>query len=299
MSKEATHLIPAAAKALELPDEERIRFIERDRWIGYSRAQKILDKMEHLLDYPKKYRMPNLLIIGDTNNGKTSLLKKFEKMHPAEDRPDQDCCCIPVLYVQISESPDLRSFLDEILNALFSPGPKYEHISVRRDRVMKLLKTVQLKMLIIDEINNLIAGHKKKQRQFLNFIKYLGNALQIPIAGAGVQNAVQAVQSDPQLSNRFEPVFLPRWKMDKEFLSLLASFERMIPLKEPSFLYEKKLAIQLHSMCEGPIGELASLLESAAIYAIHTGKEKIDRKVLAAIDWIPASKRKERAGRGG
>jgi hypothetical protein len=69
------------------------------------------------------------------------------------------------------------------------------------------------------------------QRHFLNVIKYLGNELQIPIVAAGTHDAFNAVQSDPQLSNRFEPALLRRWALTDEYLRLLASFEVALPLE--------------------------------------------------------------------
>ena len=62
-----------------------------------------------------------------------------------------------------------------------------------------------------------------KQRHFLNVIKYLGNELQIPIVAVGTHDAFNAVQSDPQLSNRFEPALLRRWTLTDDYLRLLAS----------------------------------------------------------------------------
>jgi hypothetical protein len=44
-------------------------------------------------------------------------------------------------------------------------------------------------------------------------------------------------------------------------------------------------------MTEGTIGELSTLLKSAAIYAVRTGTERIDASVLAGLEWEPPSAR--------
>ena len=95
--------------------------------------------------------------------------------------------------------------------------------------VVQLLSTVGVKMLIVDEIQHVLAGPMLKQRHFLNVIKYLGNELQIPIVAAGTHDAFNAIQTDPQLSNRFEPALLRRWTLTDEYLRLLASFEVALP----------------------------------------------------------------------
>ncbi len=46
--------------------EGRILALKRPVWIGYPRAQEILNQMESVFNYPSMHRMPNLAIIGDT-----------------------------------------------------------------------------------------------------------------------------------------------------------------------------------------------------------------------------------------
>ena len=63
------HLNELAVKQLNLDDDERIEKIRSDRWIGYPKAKTVLTKLDDLLSYPRTERMPNMLIVGDTNNG--------------------------------------------------------------------------------------------------------------------------------------------------------------------------------------------------------------------------------------
>lgn len=53
-----------------------------------------------LLVFPKQSRMPNLLIVGETNNGKTVLVNRFRDKHPPLDNPNGDAIILPVLYIQ-------------------------------------------------------------------------------------------------------------------------------------------------------------------------------------------------------
>jgi Bacterial TniB protein len=81
-----------------------------------------------------------------------------------------------------------------------------------------------------------MAGNSLRQNWFLNVIKYLGNELKLPIVAVGTQDAFNALSTDPQLANRFEPAVLPRWHYDREFLRLLMSFEQVLPLRNESRL---------------------------------------------------------------
>lgn len=299
MSEGYAHLKPEVVEYLNLSEAERIDKIRSPRWIGYPEARKIRARLEDLLTYPKSHRMPNLLIVGDTNNGKTMLVNRFCDDHPAEDNVEGEGVVVPVLYVQAPPTPDEGRFYNAILDKLFAMYRPSERVSQKQFQAMKLLRYVGVKMLIVDEIHQILAGHMTKQKTFLNVIKYIGNELQIPIVGVGTKDAFRAIQTDAQLANRFDPAQLPRWQSDKNFLRLLVSFERMLPLKNPSNLHDPALANPIMGMTEGYIGEVSRLLVNAAVAAVQSGKEQIDGKLLESLDWCPPSKRRYRPERRG
>ena len=73
----------AAIRVLAEEDNpSRVRHIRTDCWITYARAEAALSAMEDLLSFPKRIRMPNLLLIGPTNNGKSMVVEKFRRSHP-------------------------------------------------------------------------------------------------------------------------------------------------------------------------------------------------------------------------
>lgn len=294
-----SHLNESTLKLLALSDAERIERIRAPRWIGYPRAQEILQKLEELLLYPKSHRMPNLLVIGDTNNGKTMLVHRFCDRHPADDAVERESIHVPVLYVQAPPVPDEGRFYNAILERLFAPYKPNDRVDKKQFQALKLLRAVDLRMLVIDEIHHILAGNLNRQRAFLNVLKYLGNELQIPIVAIGTRDALRAIQTDPQLANRFLPESLPRWTFGTDFLRLLASFEHMIPLREPSQLHDTTLATRLFALSEGYIGELSDLLTLAAVAAVKSGRERIDENTLKAIDWVPPSDRKRQQASGG
>lgn len=294
---EARHLSASAAECLDLPAEERIERIRAPRWIGYPRAQAVLGKLEDLLRYPRSHRMPNLLIVGDTNNGKTMLVERFRRRHPAHDNLRGEGVRVPVLAIQAPPTPDEGRFYNAILERLFAPYKPHDRVDRKQTQVLKLLNYVGLRMLVIDEVHHILAGNLNKQRAFLNVLKYLGNELMVPIVAIGTRDAFRAIQTDPQLANRFEPAVLPRWAFDTDFLRLLASFERMLPLRKPSTLHETSMATKLFSMSEGYLGELAALLNLAAVAAVRSERECIDARTLSELPWTTPSDRRRQAER--
>lgn len=82
MIAEYPHLHDSARAYACESNEARIRNIRSERWITYARAEGALLQLDDLLTFPKRTRMPNLLLVGPTNNGKTMILEKFRRAHP-------------------------------------------------------------------------------------------------------------------------------------------------------------------------------------------------------------------------
>jgi hypothetical protein len=82
------------------------------------RATEALDRLETLLAWPDKQRMPNLLLIGPTNNGKSMIIEKFHRTHPTISHADRE---LPVLVVQMPSDPSVSRFYTALLAALGSP----------------------------------------------------------------------------------------------------------------------------------------------------------------------------------
>jgi hypothetical protein len=278
---------------LSLSDAERIQKIKSEKWIGYSKSKIILNKLEDLLQHPKTIRMPNLLLVGDTNNGKTILINKFYNDHRPNVVDNAEKITSDVIYVQAPPKPDERRFYNSILDLLFVPYRFNDRVEKKQQQIIQIMRRLGVKMLIIDEIHHVLAGNAMAQRTFLNVIKYMANELQIVIVGVGIKDAFNVINSDPQLANRFEPMVLPRWKMNEEYLRLLASFEYILPLQKPSLLHENSIAMQLLSMSEGSIGEISTIIKKAAILAIENKTEKITKEILSSIDYISPSDRKQ------
>ena len=270
MAEILAHLTEKAAAYLLRDDAERINYIRSPKWIGYDGANAILERLESLLVHPKSHRMPNLLVVGDTNNGKTMLLKRFCKRHPAYDNKEGEVANVPVLFVQAPPVPDEGRFYNAILELLFAPYKPSDRVDRKQYQALKLMRAVGLRMLVIDEIHHILAGNLTRQKIFLNVIKFLGNELEIPIVGVGTRDAFRAVQTDLQLSNRFERAVLPRWKNDDDYIRLLMTFERMIPLRNPSRLDDPSLADRIYAMSEGYLGEISDLLKDAAAHAVQS-----------------------------
>jgi len=277
------HLEQEVAEALTLPTPERIEFCRSDRWVGYTRASQVLKQLDQLLIYPKTLRMPNLLIVGRSGNGKSSILERFAHRHPVQITPTGSPLA-PLLYIQMPDTPDETEFWSTILWSLGVSHREKDPAAIKKRQVKSTMQYASVRLLVIDEFNNL-ANAGKKATDLLAAIKGLSNDLKIPVVAAGTQAAINALYSDPQMKSRFEPAALDRWKLDSEYLRFLASYEKLLPLANPSNLASRQLAPTLYGMAGETIGATVRLLKAAACHAIESGKEQINEHVLKTLPW--------------
>ena len=276
--------------------EARILAIQKRSWIGYPRAQEIRQQLDDLLNHPKVPRMPNLAIIGETNNGKSSILGSFYRRHQPPDDPNIDRRPLPILMIDTPPEPDEGRLYRHMLRHLFATVGRREPSDILFDRLKVLLRHLETQMVVLDEFNCAVARTPVKQRRFLNALRLMGNDLRLPIVVAGTPETLAALQSDPQLANRFEPAFLPKWKLDSDYARLLMSVEKGFALQNPSDLAHPKFAQRLLDLSEGILGETMELLRRLAIRAIRSGEEQITPEmlkpdVLRSIHWVEPSRR--------
>lgn len=182
--------------------------------------------------------------------------------------------------MQMPSDPSPNRFYTGLLAALGAPSVASRRAAELEPVALRLMRACGVRMLIIDELHNVLGGRGDRRREFLNMLRFLGNELRIPLVGIGTRDAYLAIRADPQLENRFAPFTLPAWEPGPEAAALLASFAASFPLRRPSPIATTEMARYLLTRSEGTIGELAQLLTDAAIVAIQTGEEAINQKTL-------------------
>ncbi|GEL18026.1 TniB family NTP-binding protein [Pseudonocardia asaccharolytica] len=183
-------------------------------------------------------------------------------------------------------------FYTALLAATGAPLRPRQRVPEQEQLALSLLRAVGVRVLVIDELHNVLAGRGDTRREFLNLLRFLGNELRIPLVGVGTRDAYLAIRSDDQLENRFAPFTLPRWEPDEDSRSLLASFAASFPLRRPSPIATPEMASYLLTRSEGTIGELAHLLTDAAVAAIESGEEAINQRTLLMADYAGPTERR-------
>ncbi len=280
------HIHPEFRHIMGLSDKERLAFLDQPRWLAYPLANRILDTLRGLMEKPVRPRMPNLLFVGDPNNGKTTLVRRFLELH-GQGYVNKDADPVkPIIVAEAPPSADEKGLYISILERFFTPYRPTDPPSKLRYQVIHLLRACHTRILVIDEFHSLLTGTPIKQREVMNALKLLCNELAIPIVGVGTREAVRVLHTDPQHASRFDVVALPLWELNQDFQRLLAGFEKVLPLKQASRLHQPELATRLHAISEGNLGNLHRLLIECATAAISNGQEQIDKNTIEGKAWL-------------
>ena len=274
MSEDFGHLFASSRPIAALSSDERLRRIRSDRWINYPRAQQALAMLEDLIVFPQRARMPNLLIVGESGMGKTMIVEKFVRDHPAHFDAVNGLKRMPVVAVQMVSGPDEARYYKRLLAAIGAPEPSRPTLGALESVTLRVLEQARPGMLVIDEVHNLQAGTVREQSRFLNMLRFLGNALRIPLVCVGTQQARNALRTDDQLVRRFEAIALPPWRNDPDFAALIGSLQRTLPLRRESEIGERALKRILEAT-SGVTAAIFSLMTRLAVAAVVSGEERI------------------------
>lgn len=278
------HLLPEVRPLLAEPLPLRIERIRTPVWLDYPLAKEAVQRLDDLLGAPPDPHMESLLIVGESDNGKSSILERFRNLKPPTRDQHGRVVASPVLIVPMPSLPKEERFWSAVLTALDVP----HNVTAPPARLLAqayiVLRHIGCKLILIDDVNNASNGAFKEQRHFLTVLKNLSIQLRLPIAAAGTEAALQVFGHEEQLGTRFEPFVVRRWKLDREFQQLVAAFERVIPLAEPSNLSSREFALKLYTRTNGTIGSLRRLLRKAAVAAVRSGSERITPELIDSLN---------------
>lgn len=268
--------------------DDRISLIQSDIWIGFPRAEQVLDRLQNLIEAPRQTRMPGLLVHGASGIGKTMIARNLSRRYAPEYDPMAGVTHTPLLLLQAPPAPDERRFYLHILAAVGAPATaiavRSQNVASLEVRVIALLRDLGLRMIMIDEVHNLLAGTHREQRRFLNVLRYLSNELEVSLVCFGVSEAVDAIRGDVQLARRLDEHHLPNWRDDSEFSNMIQTLIAAMPLEKKSNLKVKSLR-QILALTGGVTSRVFSLVKDLAIDAIRTGEECITDDAVA--NWSP------------
>jgi Cdc6-like AAA superfamily ATPase len=190
------HLAPQAAALMNMTDDLRIRAIRTDRWIGFWRAKVALERLQFLCEHPPSTRPPGLAIYAPSGMGKTMLVEKFRRTNPPTVDTVGGAETVPVLSISLSSKPSERRVYAQLLSG---SGASLRHAMTLVEmevRALLILKQLKVRVIVIDEVHNLLAGSPREQRVILQLFRHLSNELKASLVFLGIADAREAIAGD-------------------------------------------------------------------------------------------------------
>lgn len=276
-SPEFEHLPHDVRPLAALDDEARIAHIRSERWVQHAAAERVLGYLHEAFTQPRRERMENILLVGESGMGKTMLIRKFERQLTPRFDESAGVQQRPVIVMLMPHQPSETQFFDQLLAAMAAPSAGHFIRSYPlRQPAIRLLRELGTRVVVIDELNSVLAGTPRQQRVFLQLLRFLSNELRLAFVGVGVPEARHALFSDSQLRSRFTDVELPPWTTGEELRDFVTRLTWSLPLRKPSPVDSAKLRRLLLDRTGGITLGICKAFERAAIAAIRSGQERID-----------------------
>ena len=285
MAAEFAHLPEDVRPIAALDAEARIAHIRAERWVQHAAADRVLAYLHEAFVQPQRDRMENILLVGESGMGKTMLIRKFERQTAVPFDDGAGTQRRPVVVMLMPHQPTETQFFDQLLLALNAPSAGH---FIRgfplQEPAVRLLQELGTRVVVIDELNSLLAGTARQQRVFLQLLRFLSNELRLAFVGVGVPEARHALLSDSQLRSRFTDIELPSWSLGNDLRDFVTRLTWSLPLRNPSPVDSPKLRRLLVERTGGITLGICKAFERAAVAAIRDGQERLDLASFEAPD---------------
>lgn len=291
MSDPFEHLAPEAHAALAQGKEARLAFIKLRHWFDYPRATQILERLDELVTHPDVSRMPCLMVVGSSNNGKTSIAKVFVAKYPSVTDAEKAIVKMPVLFIASLTDPSPFSLFTEIISLMGLPYSSTKDVLKLKIRVYALLKELGVRVLVVDELNTILPLTNAKRAAFLAELRSLSVKAGISVVCFTTTAGARTASHDEAFTNRFPIMDLPVWELSDIWREMVRDHEGYLPFPQPSNLSSSSFSQTLLIKADYRLGEMADLLEAMSSYAIKNNLPKLTTEVIKDCGWIPPQDR--------
>jgi len=221
-------------------------------------------------------------IFGPSRVGKSTLINEFIK---SLGRYNKD-----IVVVRLKTVKNTKALASQILRALGDPACGSGTESQMTLRIIHLLKKLKIKLLIIDDIQNII-DRKSQKLDYLSadLLRSIisDNEVKPSMVLLGLPNSKVLFDVNEQLKGRFRKIYLMKrfdWntaetkKMLKDFLNVI---QKNLNFEHGLELFKEELAFRFYCASNGLVGLLMKIIIEAKNLADNSGGGIITRQHLA------------------
>ncbi|MES2407957.1 MAG: TniB family NTP-binding protein [Pseudomonadota bacterium] len=238
----------------------------------------------------------NLLVLGESGAGKSSLCKWLAQKYPRRVLPDRDV--LPVLVVPIPPAATIASMVEVMLTALGDQASSAGTASSKTMRAATLCRACRVEIILFDEAQHLYdRGLATTHYMVADWIKSFIDQTGTPTVFLGLPRLEQLLQVNEQLRRRFSRrIRLALGQSESStihneclqlFISLGACLP--VPLSCGDFSWEE-LGMRIYYASDGRVAYIKKILTRALARAIETesntiGPEQLEKAFTEEIWW--------------
>jgi hypothetical protein len=245
-------------------------------FVEHPVAGTLLNEVEWLVKRPLPDRAQGFIVSGAPKSGKTSIANAIVSLHGER-----------VLSVQAGGSRAVLGFYARMLAALDSPHRPSHRESDREALVVRLIQARGIRLLVIDEVQDIASGDDTNKPRVLEVIKLLMNTCRIAVVAFGTESAATPFQTDEHLLARFRQVQMEDWAPSEVLATFLTKLEVRLGLPQPSNLADPKMMEIICEMAFGQLGDIVEIVRNSAVWAITTGRPCITEELIRVSAKMP------------
>lgn len=285
---------------------------DRAAWKGRSVEDRLTWRRTMFIPHPKAAQAINsildrvertgvtgassgVFIVGETGSGKTRLGQYVCELVAAQSvHQSANADHVPVVLVKCPEVSSRKQLAVQILSAMGAAFPKKHTFSDLMRQLEALAIPVGLKVIIIDDLQDLLRGRTRRGVQETALaLRDIFDHLKITLVLLGTPESVVVVNDNLQLRKRIPyRQSLPYFDLDNtqeilQFKKLVFEIEKWLPLAEPSNLVASEVLVRLLKASNGIFQYLLDLLDQAIVEACKDKRESIYMDDLKkGFDWV-------------
>jgi len=275
----------------QLPHLERIPYVELIR-VRYPLWEKLYNKLQRCHKMKAIAAEPQcMLLVGPAGAGKTTLAASYARKYPAIFT--ETVTLRPVVMATTPSTANVNNLIMVLLEALGDPGATKGTIGAKERRLVRYFREIcRVELLILDELQHFV--DRENQRILYNasnWLKTFVKETKVSCLFIGLQDdAEEIVNSNPQLARLFgDPYVLAPFEWDETkpndtkevFRDFLREIEKLLPLKEPSYLAQYDTALRCFAASGGIVSYQMKLVRAATILALERRCERLDLDLLS------------------
>lgn len=261
-------------------------------WFNYDFAEKTIKKLailhnESVVD--KELRPLAYFVCGQINSGKTTLVTRFRSLMRKLGHED-------IIYYSIPVRATLKKVFADILHKAFNKeiagtALKNFHTQDILNRLIIEMEQNQTKVLIIDELQDLLVSSSEDKREIFKGFKHILNNCGTRLILVGTKKAKELMYIEDWIDDRLRLIELPDWglkttKKKREFAQLILqiyiAYQEFVPDwklvtrgENGKAIFNESEMKLLITLSKGRLGRLIQLIRYGIIEALLDNRKYV------------------------